>query len=271
MSVVICPMWGLRRRGTIRRAFDARLRAVVCPWLSMMHSPVAAIGANRWVRGCCDCQDRRDPAAERRGRRATGDVPPASPPIQGPDTGLSSPNALAVHPHGDLWVANVASNTVTEYPRGATGDAMPMATVSIGIDGPSAITITPAGELLVADRFANRITGYDVDNPSTVVRSIVGNDTGLNFPNGIDVDAGGQIYVANAFGDSITVYAANAINDARPPYEASATASSSRPRSAPTRTTGGSCSAAFPAACCCTRAARRSPGHRRRAAGSRSP
>jgi 6-phosphogluconolactonase (cycloisomerase 2 family) len=137
--------------------------------------------------------------------------------IQGQNTNLSSPDGLAVDSSGNLWVANASTNSVTEYQAGAitagNDDPSPLHTITAGIDGPSALAIS-GNELLVADRYHNQVTGYSLSSPGIAVQTIT--SSALNFPNGIDVDASGNIYVSNQFGNSVTVFAPNAAAGATP-------------------------------------------------------
>jgi len=137
--------------------------------------------------------------------------------IQGQNTNLSSPDGLAVDSSGNLWVANAGNNSVTEYAAGAitagNDDPSPLHTIGAGIDGPSALTVS-GNELLVADRYDNQVTGYSLASPGIAVQTIT--SSALNFPNGIDVDASGNIYVSNEFGNSVTVFGPNATAGATP-------------------------------------------------------
>jgi hypothetical protein len=60
-------------------------------------------------------------------------------------------------------VANLGSNSITEYPTTATGNATPVATISgtaTGIDAPSGITIDAAGNLVVPNSGNSTVTEY---------------------------------------------------------------------------------------------------------------
>lgn len=79
--------------------------------------------------------------------------------ITGPDTGLVSPFAVALDPAGDLFVVNrneqVGSSSITEYAKGATGDATPIATISganARLSQPDSVTVDRAGNLFVAEQ-----------------------------------------------------------------------------------------------------------------------
>ncbi len=66
--------------------------------------------------------------------------------IKGRDTGLHSPNGIAVDSNGKIYVANGNNNTVTEYAAGSHNDAKPESTISgwkTGLASPAAIAIGP--------------------------------------------------------------------------------------------------------------------------------
>lgn len=87
---------------------------------------------------------------------------------------------------------------LTEFPAGANGDIKPLATIgggSWGLNGPHGLSLDGAGNLLVANPSGDTVTEYAPgDNPNaTPLRTI----SGLALPDGVDVDAEGNIYVAN--------------------------------------------------------------------------
>jgi hypothetical protein len=133
--------------------------------------------------------------------------------LAGPDTLLSSPQAVALDGAGHLWVANTPTNTVTEYPSTANGDIAPIAVIT-GQSGPQGLAEDRAGNLLVASTYAEAIRAFSSDSTSPSA-FLAGPATQLSFPIGIDVDAGGRLYVANQYG-GVNVYAADAAGNATP-------------------------------------------------------
>lgn len=113
--------------------------------------------------------------------------------IVGGSTGLSIPNGIALDRTRNLYVANfaVGVNTITVYAAGATGDASPIATITAaqGVFQPHLIAFDIDGRFYVSNYSANNIKLYDVTGPGivTLVDSITGPGSGLNFPDGIAI------------------------------------------------------------------------------------
>jgi sugar lactone lactonase YvrE len=159
------------------------------------------------------------------GSGASGNVAPFFT-IAGPDTGLSSPAAVAIDGAGHLWVANASSNTLTAYLAGSSGDAKPFTRIAgpaTGLNEPQGLAVDADDNLLAVNTFGESVTSYPLPligpatNPNVApIRTITGSSTGLSFPDGIDIDSSGRIYVANQFDNDITTYAAGANGNAAP-------------------------------------------------------
>ncbi len=166
--------------------------------------------------------------------------------IGGDNTGLNSPQQVAVDAKGDVSVLN-GNHVVTVYPAGSGGNATPSATLNIDRNGnfvPTGIARGPDGALYVANQGAVHCRAQhcgesspgSVDiypphatgnaNPSAV---ILGPYTNLASPSAIAVSARGSIIVANQglptcsqYGcfpngtGSITVYAPGSAADTKP-------------------------------------------------------
>ncbi len=150
------------------------------------------------------------------GSYATG--PPIAT-IAGDDTGLYFPFGIALDSSGNISVLNRSvqnrGGTVTVYPAGSAGDAMPNAMINIDTSGknsPTGVAVNPGGDLYVAnqggvkcdqqscfqtslDSVAVYPAGSDGDaKPSAVIS---GGATNLASPSAIAVDHTGRIYVTN--------------------------------------------------------------------------
>ena len=79
--------------------------------------------------------------------------------IQGADTGINGPGDVKVDADGDVWVSNFAEgdgvgNSITEYAPGASGDALPICTISgsnTGLYENDDMSLEPDGTLVVGN------------------------------------------------------------------------------------------------------------------------
>jgi sugar lactone lactonase YvrE len=157
---------------------------------------------------------------------SNGEVEPSSI-IAGSNTDLN-PTAIAVDAGGKTYVAG--GQEVTVYPAESYGNVTPSATITgsqTGLDHASAIALDASGNIYVANNSAtalgSTVTVYPAGSNGNVAPSstIAGSNTGLDEPQGIAVDAGGNIYVTNygsqqGGNDSITVYAAGSNGNVAP-------------------------------------------------------
>jgi DNA-binding beta-propeller fold protein YncE len=123
----------------------------------------------------------------------------------------------------ELFVPNQAGNSVTVYSRTASGNAVPLRTISgvaTGLHGPFSLAVdTVNNEVVVPNSGSNSVTVYTRTASGNVapLRTISGAATGLNFPIGLAVDTvNNEVMVANAGGNSITVYSRTASGNAAP-------------------------------------------------------
>ena len=116
-----------------------------------------------------------------------------------------------------IFVANYTGDTITVYSRNATGEPRRLYTIpGQSGDGPHQIAINHrAAELIVANNIPWSVAVYDLATGARK-RTISGPHR-LMRPTGVAVDeVNGEIYVANDWGNSITVYDVLAGNDAAP-------------------------------------------------------
>jgi hypothetical protein len=161
---------------------------------------------------------------------ANGNVAPIAS-IFGSHTGLGLDlGGVALDSAGDVFVVNVGSTpdngSVTEYAKGANGDATPIATIAgahTGFNRPSGIVVDPSGNLFVTNR------GNGTDRPGSVtefakgangdatpIATIAGHNTGLRQPKDLAMDSSGTLFVTNFDGGSVTEFAKGANGDVAP-------------------------------------------------------
>ncbi len=146
--------------------------------------------------------------------------------ISGSKTKLTTPFDVAVDGSGNIYVTNDGADQVEVYAAGATGNVAPIR----GIVGqpyhyPKGIAIDPInGDIYVAKPLDDSIVIYasSASGKDAPIASIEGSNTGLNAPNGVALDASGNIYVTNKGdsaskgNDSVTVYAAGSTGNVAP-------------------------------------------------------
>lgn len=136
--------------------------------------------------------------------------------LSGSNTQLDNPAGITVH--GDaLYVAN-AGGSITIYPAFTGGNLRPTNFIRGNITqltGPSMIAVDSTGDIFVTNNGARNAGGVDsivAFAPTAAVNVypsewIAGTVTRLSQPNGIALDANGDIFVANTGNDTVTAYA----------------------------------------------------------------
>jgi hypothetical protein len=154
---------------------------------------------------------------------ASGNVAPSRT-ITGAATGLSLPIGMAMDSKGSLYVANRTGSKVTVYPIGADGNVAPTRSlVDTAMKSPQALVIDRADGVFVATcpncgSSSGGATGmFHFANGSNAVDYFLrGANTGMTVPNGIGLDATSNIYIGNAFGGTVSVYAPGASGNSLP-------------------------------------------------------
>ncbi len=146
---------------------------------------------------------------------ATGNVAPQRT-IAGASTGLSLPIGLGVDHQGNLYVANREGGTVGVFPMTANGNVAPTRSItSAGMGSPQGIALGPGDDLYVATcpncgggNGGDTGVFHFATNGTTSDYEIAGSNTGFTVPVGVNLDKDKNVYVANAFGGNVAVFAA---------------------------------------------------------------
>lgn len=162
---------------------------------------------------------------------ANGDVPPIAA-IAGSHTALRIPQGIALDAARNIYVVNHSGlGSVTVYPAGANGNVAPTQTISgskTGMNGPEGIALDSSRNIYVANSFGGAsglgsVTVYPAGANGNVapITTISGSNTGLNFPEGITLDASLNVYVTTFVGGpsglgNVSVYAAGANGNVAP-------------------------------------------------------
>jgi len=111
-------------------------------------------------------------------------------------TGLQLPTGLAFDSAGNLFVADIGTNSIFKVQPDGTKSLF----VSIGLNRPMDLAFGPGGDLFAAN-----------DGSSTIVRitpdgivTLIGVDGGLNHPTSLASDSSGNVYAANTGSGTIT-------------------------------------------------------------------
>src|SRR5579875_22782 len=150
----------------------------------------------------------------------SGNVPPEA--VIGSGAQVAGPAGIGVSSN-NIYVANSCNNSVTLYPLGSQGAGAPLTRIigaNTDLSQPSGLaTSLGAGVFWVANRTANSLNEYPLglgltgDNDIAPIARVRGSNTGLSSPDGIATDVFGNIYVANATANSVTVYSSSAIGN----------------------------------------------------------
>jgi sugar lactone lactonase YvrE len=166
--------------------------------------------------------------------------------IDGANTRLDNPFAIALDPKRDIFVLN-SNKTVTVYPTGSVGNVIPNARIDVGNGAhnrPTGIAVDHRHNLFVANypgvkcsrrscfqTSPGNVAVYHANSDGAAIPDavITGPNTRLNTPSAIAVDRSGNIYVADdgplkctrcgcfpTGRANVSVYAAGSSGDASP-------------------------------------------------------
>lgn len=113
--------------------------------------------------------------------------------------GLNSPEGVAVDMAGDVFIADPGANAVDEFTPGSTTAV----SIGTGLSAPAGVAVDAAGDVLIADTGNDRIVEVPVvsgtlSNSAQIV-AVSGKIAGsaLSSPEGVSVDAAGNLYIAD--------------------------------------------------------------------------
>lgn len=131
--------------------------------------------------------------------------------------------AMAAQAQDELFVPNFNGNSVTVYDRTASGNAVPLRTISGGLTGlsvPIGVAIDPLrNELFVLNRGANSVTVFSRAASGNLIplRTLSGPATGLSTPFALALDLlNNELVVVNNGLASVTVYSRTASGNTAP-------------------------------------------------------
>ena len=142
--------------------------------------------------------------------------------LSGDATGLSRPNGVARDGQGRLYVANLATNAILVFAKGATGNARPIFRIrgsETRLSGPVDLAFDSVGRLVVVNHYGNRITIFKAGARwnAKPVRVINGYNTTLSNPTGVSMDKADRLWVSNGGNeDSILMFAVGATGNVPP-------------------------------------------------------
>ncbi|HTW87339.1 MAG TPA: NHL repeat-containing protein [Candidatus Binataceae bacterium] len=125
--------------------------------------------------------------------------------ISGSNTGLESPDGIALDAAGNIYVTNQDNDSVTVFPAGGGGNIAPTATIVGAPDAifePAGVALDSKGNVYVASPDLDLVTEYPPvgGQSGTLMPDPIATFTSsdLSEPVGVDVGARGHVYVANA-------------------------------------------------------------------------
>lgn len=117
------------------------------------------------------------------------------------------PSAIAIDAQGNTYVSDQNSTKIVKYDNQNTfvqEISSPNYDDPGFINGPAGIAILNNGHIIVSSSYSNEIKEFD-ENGLFVAKLLSYND-GINSPQKISIDAKGDLYVANQYGQNIKIY-----------------------------------------------------------------
>ena len=147
--------------------------------------------------------------------------------IEGDQTGINAPAAVALDRDENLYVANAASPNpaVLVFAKGASGNVAPLRTISgasTQLNLPFGVAVATRGDVFVANEGASSVLRFNAHADGNVapIATIAGSKTGFAPPPlgplEISLDSNQRIYVTNVPDDSVMAFAPDADGNAAP-------------------------------------------------------
>ena len=143
---------------------------------------------------------------------ASGDADPEAK-ISGSNTGLNAPSGIAVDAGGRIWVAELASSTVSEFAANANGNVAPIGTIQGGATGlshPSRLTFDAAGDLWVSNPDNNTVTEYPPGTTGNIAPIATLSSKAFQHIGSLTFDPAGSLHVADTHSNSVDQFAPGA-------------------------------------------------------------
>ncbi|MHB8847900.1 MAG: hypothetical protein ACYC43_05630 [Burkholderiales bacterium] len=182
-----------------------------------IHGPIklaADHAGNIWIANYYGNSVTELPASAISATGATGaSISAASLTISGGNANFNAPTGIAVDQTGNVWVANIGTNSVIELPysalsaSGATVSSIAANSVSIsagttGFSGPSGVAVDGAGNIWIANNnnagSVTELTNSSGYSAGSAVNMPVGSPSVNNTPTDIAVDGSGNVWITNS-------------------------------------------------------------------------
>jgi HYDIN/CFA65/VesB family protein/beta-propeller repeat-containing protein len=149
---------------------------------------------------------------------SAGEVEPSAV-IAGANSGLDQPFGIAVDSAGNIYVANVGGNAISEYSRrdGATPIAL-IAGSMTGLSESAGVAVDRSGGIWVVNASAATVTKYapGTNGDLPPIATLAGLGTGFGIPFAIAADNNGDIYIGDLLASSVSKFAARADGNVEP-------------------------------------------------------
>ena len=114
---------------------------------------------------------------------------------------MDCPNGLTVDSEGNVYVANVGSDSVLKL-SGRNGQLV-CEFAGGGLDGPVGVLVREPSSLLVASWFTDSVVEYDLGTCAPVSSFVASGSGGLDGPAGLIRAANGNLLVASQITDQV--------------------------------------------------------------------